>query len=66
MKSTVYIEYQEKQLLEKELVTKAKALWTGMGKKASELTSLNVYIKPEENMVYCVYNNDITSEFSLD
>ena len=66
MKSTLYVEYQEKQLAEKDLVTKAKKLWTDSGKKASELTSLQLYVKPEENMVYCVFNEDITDSFSLD
>ncbi|MBE5941418.1 MAG: hypothetical protein E7264_02630 [Lachnospiraceae bacterium] len=66
MKSTLYVEYQEKQLEEKALVTKAKKIWTSMGKKASELTSLQVYVKPEENMVYCVFNDDIKGEFTLD
>ena len=66
MKSTLYIEYQEKQLNEKDLVAKAKQLWTESGKKASELASLQVYIKPEENMAYCVYNDDITNSFTLD
>lgn len=66
MKSTLYVEYQEKQLTEKDIVAKAKKLWTDSGKKVSELTSLQVYIKPEENMVYCVYNDDIKNEFYLD
>ena len=34
MKSTVYVEYQEKQLEEKNLIAKAKKIWTDMGKKA--------------------------------
>lgn len=66
MKSTLYVEYQEKQLEEKDLVAKAKKIWTGTGKKVSELTSLQMYVKPEENMVYCVFNDDTKGEFSLD
>lgn len=66
MKSTMYVEYQEKQLNETDLVKNAKKIWTSMGKKVSELTSLQVYVKPEENMAYCVFNEDIKGEFSLD
>lgn len=66
MKSTLYVEYQEKQLDEKDLVTKAKKVWTDSGKKVSELTSLQLYVKPEENMAYCVFNDDIKDEFTLD
>ena len=66
MKSTLYVEYQEKQLEEKDLVAKAKKVWTSTGKKVSELTSLQLYVKPEENMVYCVFNEDTTGEVPLD
>lgn len=66
MKSTLYVEYEEKQLAEKDLVTKAKKVWTESGKKVSELTSLQVYVKPEENKAYCVFNDEIKGEFSLD
>ena len=66
MKSNLYVEYQEKQLDEKELIAKAKKVWTDGGKKASELSSLQLYVKPEENMVYCVFNEDGKGEFSLD
>ena len=66
MKSTLYVEYQEKQMDEKDLVAKAKKIWTDGGKKVSELTSLQLYVKPEENMAYCVFNDDVKGEFSLD
>ncbi|MBO5469776.1 MAG: hypothetical protein J6A03_08595 [Lachnospiraceae bacterium] len=66
MKATLYVEYQEKQMDEKELVAKAKKIWTDGGRKVSELTSLQLYVKPEENMAYCVFNDDIQDEFSLD
>ncbi len=66
MKSTLYVEYQEKQMVEADLVVKAKKVWTATGKKVSELKSLQLYVKPEENMVYCVFNDDIKGEFSLD
>ena len=66
MKSTLYVEYQEKQLEEKDLVAKAKKIWTGSGKKIGDLTSLQLYVKPEEKMVYCVFNDDTKGEFTLD
>lgn len=69
MKSALYVEYQEKQLEESTLIEKAKQLWSdisGQDKKKAKLTSLQLYIKPEENMVYCVFNEDTKGEFSLD
>ena len=66
MKSTLYVEYQEKQMDEKHLVAKAKQIWTDEGRKISALTSLQLYVKPEENMAYYVFNDEIKGEFSLD
>ncbi len=66
MKSALYVEYQEKQMNEKDLIAKAKKIWTGSGKKISDLTSLQLYVKPEENMAYCVFNDEMKGEFSLD
>ncbi len=66
MKTTLYIEYQEKQLNEKDILAKAKKVWTDEGRKVSELAALQIYVKPEENMAYCVYNEDSKGEFSLD
>lgn len=66
LKQTFYLEFYGKQLDQAELVKAAKAIWTKSGKKASELTSLNLYVKPEENMVYYVFNEDETGSFSID
>ena len=67
MKSTLYVEYQEKQLAEKDLITKAKALWTESGKKISELTGKTYKADAkEDNMAYCVFNEDIKADFTLD
>lgn len=66
MKSTFYVEYYGKQVDEASLVKAAKAIWTNSGKKAADLKSLELYVKPEENMVYYVFNEDETGSFSVD
>ena len=66
LKQTFYLEFYGKQLDQAELVKAAKAIWTKSGQKASELTSLKLYVKPEENMVYYVFNEDETGSFSID
>jgi hypothetical protein len=66
MKSSVYVEFSEKQIAENELVATAKRIWVDNGHKASELKSLQLYIKPEDNTVYCVFNQDIEEKFTLD
>lgn len=66
MKSNFYIEYYGKQIEEADLVKKAKAIWTKSGNKVSDITSLNIYVKPEDNMAYYVFNEDVTGSFSID
>ena len=66
VKSTVYLEFYGKQLDQAALVKTAKSIWTKSGKKAAELNSLKLYVKPEENMVYYVFNEDETGSFSID
>lgn len=66
MKATFYLEYYGKQIDEAAFVKTAKDIWTKSGKKASELKSLNLYVKPEENMVYYVFNDDESGSFSID
>lgn len=66
MKTSMYMEFQGKQLDEQELVAKAKRIWVEDGHKATELKSLKLYIKPEDNTAYYVFNEDITGAFTLD
>ena len=65
MKSALYVEYQGRQLNEKDIIADAKKIWTNSGKKASDLTSLKIYIKPEDNMAYYVFNDDESGSFPL-
>ncbi len=66
MKSSLYVEYQEKQLDEKTVIALAKKIWTDAGNKVADLKDLKVYIKPEENTAYYVFNDDISGNFYLD
>lgn len=66
MKASMYMEFQGKQLDEKELVASAKKIWVENGNKAADLKSLKLYIKPEENTAYYVFNDEVTGSFVLD
>lgn len=66
MKSTFYIEYYGKQIDESLLVKTAKSIWTKGGNKLADLKSLDLYVKPEENMAYYVFNGDISGSFPVD
>lgn len=66
MKSTFYVEYYGKQVEDAELIKTAKEIWKKNGKKAADLKSLNLYVKPEENTVYYVFNDDESGSFAID
>lgn len=61
----IYIEYGVSQITEKEVIQKVKDIWVENGRKINEMTSLEVYIKPEENKAYYVINEDITGAVDL-
>lgn len=66
MKSSMYVEFQGKQLDEKEIIATAKKIWVESGNKASDLKALQLYIKPEESMAYYVFNEEVHGSFPLD
>ena len=45
---------------------KAQGLLGKARKKAADLKSLNLYVKPEENTVYYVFNDDESGSFAID
>lgn len=65
MKTAFYVEYQGKQVEEKELVAKVKELWVADGNKVKDMKSLNLYVKPEEAAAYYVINEDISGKIDL-
>ncbi len=66
MKSTFYVEYYGKQIDQAVLIKEAKEIWTKSGRKAADLKSLNLYIKPEENTAYYVFNDDESGSFVIE
>ncbi len=61
-----YIQYQNETYNEAELVAAAEKIWTkDMKKKAADLKSLELYIKPQERMAYCVFNKKETGSFAI-
>ncbi len=66
MKTTFYVEFYGKQLSENTLLDEAKKLWVASGKKAEDLKDVTLYVKPEDNQVYCVFNDEINASFPID
>lgn len=66
VKETVYLQYLGKEINKDDLMKAVKEIWTKeMKNKVSDLKSVTLYIKPEENMAYYVINNDVTGSIAL-
>lgn len=68
MKSTLNVEFAGKAIESKEIIAKAKKVWVAEGvkdRKIKDLANLDLYIKPEENAVYYVFNGEESGSFAL-
>ncbi len=62
----VYVQYWGKEIHTSEVADRIKKIWTeDMGKKASELKDLKIYIKPEDNGAHYVINGDVPGFIGL-
>ncbi|MCI8318515.1 MAG: hypothetical protein HFG96_08330 [Lachnospiraceae bacterium] len=66
VKETVYLQYLGKEINQNDLMKRVKEIWTkDMKQKTGDLKSVTLYVKPEENMVYYVLNNDVTGSIGI-
>lgn len=66
LKSEVHIQFNGKSYSQEDLMQIAKDVWKyDLKQKAGELTSVELYVKPEENMVYYVMNKEMTGSFYI-
>ena len=66
LKSSVCIQFSGKSYSEEDLVKMAKDVWKfDLKQKLGELTSVELYVKPEENTVYYVMNKDFAGSFYI-
>ena len=66
LKSQVCVQFDGKSYTEEELVKIAKDVWQyDLKQKAGDLTSVELYVKPEESMVYYVMNKEVAGSFSI-
>ena len=68
MKSTFNVEFGANKIESKEVIAAAKKIWTdvdGQNRKLKDLAQLDLYVKPEENAVYYVFNEEETGSFPL-
>ena len=68
MKSTYNVEFAGNQIESKDVIAKAKKVWVDAGnkdRKIKDLKTMDLYLKPEENAVYYVFNEEESGSFPL-
>lgn len=66
LKSEIHVQYAEKSYSQEDLIKIAKDVWKyDLKQKVGELTSIELYVKPEESRAYYVMNKDIKGYFNI-
>ena len=68
MKSTYNVEFAGNQIESKEVIARAKKVRVDAGnknRKVKDLKTMDLYLKPEENAVYYVFNEEESGSFPL-
>lgn len=64
--SVFYVQFSGKSYAQDDLVKMAKDVWRyDLKQKVRDLTSIELYVKPEENTVYYVMNKEFTGSFFI-
>lgn len=58
IKTTINIQHDGIEVTDKQIIDKIKKAWTESGKLVKDIETLDVYVKPAENMIYYVVNRD--------
>ena len=65
-KAEVILQFAGKSYTQDDFVKTAKEIWKNeLKKKASEMTSMELYVKPEESKVYYVFNETECGSFEI-
>ncbi|MCH5339423.1 MAG: DNA-binding protein, partial [Acetatifactor sp.] len=65
-KSNIYVQFSGKSYSQEELIKMAQDVWKyDLKQKVRELATIELYVKPEENKVYYVMNQDFTGDFNI-
>ena len=65
-KANVFVQFAGKSFSQDELVKIAQDVWQyDMNKKAADIKTVDIYVKPEENKAYFVVNGETAGSFDL-
>ena len=66
LKAEMTVQYADKSYTKDDLVKIAKDVWKyDLKQKVSELTEIELYVKPEEHTTYYVMNKKFTGSFTI-
>ena len=66
VKAEIAVQFDGKSYTQEDLVKIAKDVWVyDLLQKEEDLVSVELYVKPEENMVYYVMNQEFTGSFYI-
>lgn len=66
VKETIHLQFAGKAYTTEDLVKIAKDVWKyDLNQKVGDFKTVELYVKPEENMVYYVINGDVTGSFAI-
>lgn len=66
LKAALHVQFAGKSYAQDDLMKMAKDIWKyDLKQKAGDLVSVELYVKPEESMVYYVMNKDFTGSFYI-
>ena len=66
LKSSICVQFGGKSYSQDDLIKIARDVWKyDLKQKVGSLESVELYVKPEENMVYYVMNKDFTGSFYI-
>ena len=58
MKQAIYVEYKENKVCTDDIIKKIKEDWVNKGLKVKDIKTLNIYVKPEDEMIYYKLNDE--------
>ena len=65
VKEEVFVQFGNQEVFASDVVERVKNAYIAEGHTAESIEKVRVYIKPEENMIYYVVNDDYASGISL-
>lgn len=66
VKETVHVQFADKSYTAEDLVKIAKDVWKyDLNQKVGDFKSVELYVKPEESVVYYVINGEVQGSFGI-